>query len=501
MTFNSIRGLACLVLLSLLGACAQIVPPQGGQKDVTPPKLLSVTPADSALNTRVTRIDMRFDEFVTISNAASEITVSPILPFPLDVTALKKTVTVKIPDSLLKDNTTYRISMGKAIQDVHENNPFTGYSYIFSTGNYFDSLSLEGFIINAATGQRDTGALVVLYEASKSDSAVVRQKPLYAVKADAGGNFRFDGLPETVFRIYAMRDANNNMVYDGSGEMIAFLDSAVRPSLAPAAVRLSLFAESDTSSRVIDNAGSNTAGKSRMGAVATNAGTAEDGFTYVVGADTSDTRKRTAEIIKPVEISFTRPVAEFNSNRVNLSYDSLGVLVEASFTRVADTSRKSLLLLNINWKENTLYTLRLLKGFARDSAGTDAMPGRYTFRTKRDEDYGKLHVHLPSKYYGAGFVFVLLSGDDTVYQRTVQDTMIHFARLQPGTYSMHIIIDRNKNGKWDTGDLFDKVQPEEVIPYINQINLKAGWENLIDFEDENKGRPNVSPGAGDRLRR
>lgn len=501
MTFSSIRGFTCLVLLSILGACAQIVPPQGGQKDITPPKLLSVTPVDSVLNTKVTRIDMRFDEFVTVNNAASEVTISPILPFPLDVSAAKKTVTIKIPDSLLQENTTYRISLGKAIQDVHENNPFTGYDYIFSTGAYFDSLSLEGFVINAATGKRDTGTLVVLYEAIKSDSAVVREKPLYAVRADAGGNFRFDGLPEKTFRMYAMRDANNNMVYDGPGEMIAFLDSTLKPSLTPQTVGLDLFAENDTSATAA-SATDNVTRKSRMGVSTGNTGT-DEGFTYLVAADTSDTRKRTVEITKPVEINFTKPIVEFNSNRVNLSYDSAGVLVEAPFDRIMDISRKNLLLLNSNWKENTLYTLRLLKGFARDSTGTDAMPGRYTFRTKRDEDYGKLHIHLPSKYYGAGFVFVLLNGDDTVYQRTVQDTMIHFARLQPGSYSMRVIIDKNENGKWDTGDLFDKIQPEEVIPYNNPITLKAGWENLIDFEEEKKGKTPMggSPGTGDRLRR
>ena len=113
---------------------------------MTPPRLLSVSPADSLLNTKVTEIELKFDEFIVVTNPSSEVTISPILPFPLTIEGIRRTVTVSIPDTLLLDNTTYRISFGKAIQDLNENNPFTGYSYIFSTGAYFDTLSLSGWL-------------------------------------------------------------------------------------------------------------------------------------------------------------------------------------------------------------------------------------------------------------------------------------------------------------------------------------------------------------------
>ncbi|HRO43343.1 MAG TPA: Ig-like domain-containing protein [Flavipsychrobacter sp.] len=472
--------------------------PTGGQKDVTPPKLLEVTPADSLLSTRVTRLSLRFDEFITVANAAREVTISPILPFPLDVGFNRKTVTVKVPDSLLQSNTTYRIAFGNAIKDLHENNPFTGYSYIFSTGSYFDSLSLSGYVINAATGLKDSGALIVLHDAAKSNSAVVRDRPLYAVKADNAGNFRFDGLPEKVFKLYAIRDANNNMIYDGVGEMIAFLDTVVVPSSTPLPMQMNIFAEADSAGNVAGTVEETPMrGKSRQ----TAESNATDGFTYIAAIDTSDVKKRTVDVTQPIQINFNKPVVTFNSNRINLSYDSAGVSVEANVVRTEDTFRKNVLLLNSKWQENTVYTLRLLKGFAQDSAGTDAMPSRYTFRTRRDEDYAKLHVHLPTKYYSKGFVFVLLKGNDTFYQRSVTDTMIHFTRLQPATYTMRVIVDKNKNGQWDTGDLLDGLQPEEVIPYLNPIMLKPGWENMIDFEEEKKPKPDRSTDKTDKLRR
>lgn len=499
MNLKSIHAFGLLIIVCFLGGCAQIIAPAGGPKDLTPPKLLSITPEDSLLDTRVTKLELRFDEFITLSNAASEIKISPILPVPLDVNFNKKTVTLKIPDSLLQSNTTYRISFGNAIQDIHENNPYAGYTYTFSTGSFFDSLSLSGYTMDAATGLRDSGALVVLYDAKKTDSAVVREKPLYAVRVGVGGNFRFDGLPEKEFRIFALKDGNDNMVFDGGQEMIAFIDSVVTPSLTPVTIRLNLFTQADTA-RDSTNQVPGSFTKIRSGVTEA---TATDGFSYIALIDTSDSRKRTVELMKPLQIKFNKPITIFNESRVTLTYDSTGIAVEAGFKKITDTAQKNMLLLNSNWKENTVYTLRLLKGFAQDSSGTDAMPGRYTFRTKRDEDYAKLHIHLPTKYFGEGYVFVLLQGDDTIHHRMVTDTMLHFTRLQPANYRMRIIVDRNKNGEWDTGDLLAGIQPEEVIPYINPIVLKAGWENMIDFEEvlRPSGKPDLSPGQRDRTRR
>jgi hypothetical protein len=64
---------------------------------------------------------------------------------------------------------------------------------------------------------------------------------------------------------------------------------------------------------------------------------------------------------------------------------------------------------------------------------------------------------------------------------------------------MRVIVDENGNGQWDTGDLFLKRQPEMVIPYEGTLNLKAGWDNVIDFENTSvKDRKGASPGKRDK---
>ena len=140
----------------------------------------------------------------------------------------------------------------------------------------------------------------------------------------------------------------------------------------------------------------------------------------------------------------------------------------------------------MHWLEDKVYTFRLAKGFAKDTAGKDLMPSRYVFRSQEDDDYGKIQLHLPTKYFDRHFVLMVTTEKDTVYQKPVLDTIINLVRLKPAKYTFRIIADKNGNGKWDTGDLFAKLQPEEVIPYSEDIKLRAGFENLVDFEEKPK---------------
>jgi hypothetical protein len=190
----------------------------------------------------------------------------------------------------------------------------------------------------------------------------------------------------------------------------------------------------------------------------------------------------------PIQITFGRKLSEpIHDAKVFMSYDSSGTTVEAPVHISADTSGLQYSI-STPWKEDALYTLRLQKGFAKDSSGADLLPGRYTFRTKRDEDYGKLRIHLPTRFYGKEHILQVANEHDTIYQKAVADTMVNLLRIPPGVYTLRIIEDKNENGRWDAGNLLQHLQPEMVIPYSITINLKAGWEQQVDFEAPRKRR-------------
>src|SRR5688572_24860527 len=135
--------------------CANIIPPEGGLRDSVPPVLRKADPADSSRNFSDNSITLSFDEYVNADNYLQEMIVSPVPTNMPTVTRKLNTVTVKLRDSL-EPNTTYSINFGNTIKDVNEGNTLKNFTYIFSTGPYFDSLQFTGNVLLAESGEADT---------------------------------------------------------------------------------------------------------------------------------------------------------------------------------------------------------------------------------------------------------------------------------------------------------------------------------------------------------
>ena len=482
---SSIRIVVSLIALCLFAACANIIPPSGGPSDVKAPQLLSTQPQDSLRNKRVTRIELKFDEYVTVSDVIKEIQISPALKFSPTVIASGKTVVIKIADSLLQENTTYTINMGKAIKDLHESNPYIGKPFIFSTGAWFDSLQLKGSVIDASKGQRDSSGSVkvLLYDAQLPFDIVVKQKPAYVTKTNTKGEFLFTGLPSQNFRIFALKESGDNQLFDNDEELIAFADTTYNPSLDTLGIPLSIFQEIPDSIRIKTETKSDEkfGRKAKATELKQSVPTLDaKTFNYKAMVDTNRPDKRTQDINAPLEVYVSRKVKSIDRQRVLLSLDSNGTEVESKYENSLDSSRKKLSL-STQWKPNTLYTLRLMKGFIKDSSDADAMPSKYIFRTKSDEDYGKLEVNVPNKYIGKRYLLKVLRDAEMIYLSSISSNQIALKQLKPGVYKIIIIEDTNGDGDWTTGELKTKRHAELVIPYEGTINMKAGWEHVVDF--------------------
>src|SRR5690242_16994874 len=219
-----------LIILSIskivvLCGCANIIPPEGGPRDTIPPVILKVSPSDSTRNFTGKTIVFTFDEFVELDNVAENLLVSPLPKHNPDVSSKLKTVTIKIKDSL-EANTTYSFDFGKAVKDFTEGNPVKDFTYTFTTGQYFDSLQLQGHVILAETGKIDT-TLIVMLHTNARDSAVVINRPRYIAKLDSKGRFLFKNLPPKTFYIYALKDENGTLRYLQDKLLFGFADKPV----------------------------------------------------------------------------------------------------------------------------------------------------------------------------------------------------------------------------------------------------------------------------------
>ncbi len=223
---------AALILGSLMfpsGCANTTTPPSGGAKDTIPPVLTKVSPLPATVNvSRRAKLRFTFNEYVKIKDA-NGIYLSPPLERKPKSAIHGKSLDVSF-ESDLDSNTTYTLDLTDAIADNNEGNLFPGYTLVFSTGAKIDSMCLTGLVQDCNTLMPVKGATVLLYK-DHSDSAVFLKRPVAAARTDDWGFFSIRNIPDTLYRVYAIKDENNNNKYDPESERIAFLDSLLRPTI------------------------------------------------------------------------------------------------------------------------------------------------------------------------------------------------------------------------------------------------------------------------------
>lgn len=211
-------------------SCANTTqPPSGGAKDTIPPRVVSISPKQMSVNVPVqgTRLTFTFDEYVSVKNAKN-IVLSPPLNTSPKSRIKGKSVEVTFDEDLLPDMT-YTLDFYEAIADNNEGNFMHGFTYVFSTGDTIDSLMLTGTVQDCNTLNPVKGVTVMLYD-DHADSAVFLHKPRAVSMTDDWGFFCIRNIKDTSYRLYAVKDDNSNYMYDPSDkELIAFVDSLVRP--------------------------------------------------------------------------------------------------------------------------------------------------------------------------------------------------------------------------------------------------------------------------------
>lgn len=90
------------------------------------------------------------------------------------------------------------------------------------------------------------------------------------------------------------------------------------------------------------------------------------------------------------------------------------------------------------------------------------------------EEYSNLLLHL--NVTDSAFVQLLDGGDGVKFTATVENGKVSFRNVPPGTYYARIVLDRNGNGRWDTGNYLRHLQPEEVYYYPQPLKLRRNWD-------------------------
>ena len=472
-----------ITIISLSGStgCANIVPPLGGPRDTLPPKLVYVTPRDSSKLFSANKIVFYFNEYIDPKDARTEMIVSPVPKTEPIVDAKLRTLTVRIKDTL-QPNTTYSINFGNAIRDVNEGNILRGFTYVFSTGEYLDSMTFSGNVLVASTGKVDSTLIVMLHR-KLDDSAVVKEKPRYITRVDTLGRFHFRFIEPGKYALYALKDDAGTRRYLSSASLFAFSDTPVVIGANTPASTLYAFVEPDTSKKTSSKGSSGGKGGGNLSKSQEKPKEKEKDKDKRLQLQ-SNISGGVFDILDTLKLQFTTPLKFFDSSKIRFTDDNYQDIAPGTYQfKRGDTTAKLFYML-YTWTPGTKYHMVFPKDFAEDTLGKKLLKAdTLSFSTKKDIDYGEVRVRILNLDLSKKPVLQFVVQDAVKFSYTFKSgkefRQILFA---PGEYELRILYDTNGNGVWDTGQFFGKHrQPERVIPIKKKLNVKANWDNDVDI--------------------
>lgn len=581
---KSLYYIFIIIAAAVMYSCANIGNPSGGPIDKTPPIFMRSNPTPNAVNVKDRKIEIFFDEIVTLKDPSTKIIVSPAQTEMPRMSALGRKVTVELVDSLLP-NTTYTIDFSNSIQDNNEGNAIDNFAFAFSTGSVIDSMRVSGYVLDSRTLE-PMQSVVVGLQSNLADSAFHKEKLQRVALTNDRGQFTIRNVSPGSYHIFALKDLDRDYKFGNPTEDIAFLDSiivpsigsreaadtvyndlneidtimrATRPAYFPNDILLSMFNEDRKSQYLANNLRVDSTRISLTFAAASDTlpslsivgrndvpdqwytlerSQTNDTLTYwirpphLVSADTlivattylrtdtasnlswgTDTLKftfqrqkakkkkkneetdsleqirfmelhplatGTQEVYAPLLLQTGTPIERYSREAFHLQRklqnDTTFYPAEIKSIALRDsTLNRRDLMLKVDWEPGAAYTLAVDSLAMTDIYGLQTKPLKVDFNVRKMEEYGNIVFNIPAVRDSA--IVELLDGTEKIVLRApVKSHRAELLNLLPGKYYARLFIDRNGNGKYDTGNYDMHLQPEETVYYPGAINLKKNWD-------------------------
>jgi len=514
--------------ISLIYGCASIGPgPQGGPKDKTPPKILSMLPKNLTRNFSAKKIVIQFDEYFKLVDQYKQFSISPDVEVLPTLKIKDKSLEITFADTLEK-NTTYTLNFGKSISDVNEGNVVKNFSYVFSTGPSLDSLSISGNIKESQTGKPLIEGVAFVIPLSR-DSIFGKKKASIYTLTDSSGNYRINNLRADTYRVYALKEPSSDKIYQQSSDEIGFIKDPIVLKKDTQNVNMIIFKEDATVFRINDrrlNADGSIsmnfnqrlkkpeitviepkdldlkkfvkfnktgdsvkvwltdlsfdstkisitdAGK-LLQTVNFNRGKKDTYKRTVVATDNIETNLINPN--KPFTLTFGMPIATVDPSKITLMEDSV---VKTDFTVVKDSANFLAYHLLYPWRANNIYEIKFGEGSFTGLFDTKNKEFTKKFQLAKKDDYGTLIVKIVVPEPDKQYLLEVTNEAKTIVNSLVvsKDTTVKFANYRAGRYFIRIIYDTNKNGIWDTGNVKLKLQPETIYNEPKELSIRANWD-------------------------
>lgn len=528
---NLVLLLFALFIFTAFQQCANMSRPTGGPKDSIPPSVLAELPANFSTNFTERKIQITFDEFIKTTNQQKEFSVSPDLDVPAIFKIRKRDLHIQLPDSL-EENTTYTINLGKGLVDFNEGNPILNYSYVFSTGPELDSLSISGSVsdgyMQSFDPEKDKDINVILIPTSR-DSIFGKKKASIFTTVDTSGSFRLQNLKEDTYRIYAIKEQNNDRTYNSPDEWIGFLQDSIvlrrdtsgihlelskgpvqkfrtlERKLESSGMALLVFNKmlKEPTIRVLDPVVLNdqiiprfapTNDSVRIHLPNLDFDSVKFELSDINGVlDTSVIRKprnlkldrsitprfnitNKVDRVKHIQLSAGTPLEKVDKSKVILIEDSIP---RRNFQLQADSINPELYHIRFNWRAKRNYELTLEEGAMQGYFEEVNKEEKIQFTMNEAESYGDIALTFNGLDTAQQYVIELISENkEKIFESQILSSnhQLAYRKYPTGKYSIRVIWDRNRNGKWDPADVWTMTYQEPIWYLDRTFTIRANWE-------------------------
>jgi hypothetical protein len=193
----------------------------------------------------------------------------------------------------------------------------------------------------------------------------------------------------------------------------------------------------------------------------------------------SSNLKEKFDIYSDIVISSAEPIASFDTSKVSLFIKKDTIFTPIPFKIKRDSVNKRRYIISHKWEFGSAYRLTIDSAAVRTIYNLPSNKFKNDFAIQDEEHYGKIIYNIQN-VTGPTIIQLLTDSKDEVVLKSIEidkSGEIVFQYLEPAKYLIKAIFDRNNNGKWDTGDLKKKAQPEEVIYYLSVIRVRENWDN------------------------
>ena len=185
----------------------------------------------------------------------------------------------------------------------------------------------------------------------------------------------------------------------------------------------------------------------------------------------------TMDVYKNIALTFDEPVARIDTSAIHLNVKEDTLWVSTPFIFVADSVMPRKYDILAEWMPEKEYQLKIDSAAIVGLYGLHTNKVEQTLKVKKLDEYGTLLLNLQGVDNKAIVELLDNGGKVLRQQRVTPEGTADFYYLPPNAkYYVRLFIDRNGNGKWDTGNVEQHLQAEEVYYFPKVWEMKANFE-------------------------